>query len=174
MFARPARWLPVLLVLLFAGPEAALAHGAGWQITNSETTVRYRFGYTDGSPMAFAEIVVTSPDGKIWQKARTDRRGHFAFATDPEAMADDAANKWQIKVSDGMGHVVQLSHPPENTAISATAKHAFPNAMKGTPALFDLPLWADILFGLSLLANLYGGLLVWRHRARKKLSMQEQ
>lgn len=177
MFAKSARWLPVLLVLLFAGPEDAHAHGAGWQLTNSDNTVRYRFGYTDGTPMAFAEVVVISPDGKTWQKARTDRTGHFAFAPDianAGPTANDPAGKWQIKVSDGMGHVVQLSHQAEGATPPATAGQEPGDAIKGTPALFDLPLWADILFGLSLLANLYGGLLIWRHRALKKQSVQEQ
>ncbi|WP_336082052.1 carboxypeptidase-like regulatory domain-containing protein [Thalassospira sp. CH_XMU1448-2] len=174
MFARPLRWLPVLLVLLFAGPEDAFAHGAGWQLVDSNTTVRYRFGYTDGSPMAFAEIVITAPDGKIWQKARTDRTGHFAFAVDPASETDGPAGKWHLKVADGMGHIVQLSHQPDSAPNPEQTEHASSNAMQGTSALFDLPLWADILFGLSLLANLFGGLLIWRQHAWKKLSMHEQ
>jgi nickel transport protein len=73
-----------------------------------------------------------------------------------------------------MGHVVQLSHQAEGATPPATAGQEPSDAIKGTPALFDLPLWADILFGLSLLANLYGGLLTWRHRTLKKQSVQEQ
>ena len=171
MVVPPILWLPVLLVLLFAGPEGALAHGAGWQVMENDDTVRYRFGYTDGSPMAFAEIVVTGPDGKIWQKARTDRTGHFAFAADRVTQGDIPANTWQIKVADGMGHVVHLSYQPD---MRAPEQHTAQEAVKGTAALFDLPLWADILFGFSLLANLFGGLLVWQHHADKKMSVHEQ
>ncbi|MEQ9344808.1 MAG: carboxypeptidase-like regulatory domain-containing protein [Thalassospira sp.] len=172
MLPHPVHWLPVLLVLLFAGPEGALAHGAGWQIMENDDTVSYRFGYTDGSPMAFAEVVVTGPDGKIWQKARTDRTGHFAFAAAPTILGDNPTNTWRIKVADGMGHVVQLSYQPDMA--QEPDQSASQGAMKGTAALFDLPLWADILFGFSLLANLFGGLLIWRHHADTKQSMHEQ
>ncbi|WP_209437395.1 hypothetical protein [Thalassospira tepidiphila] len=172
--------LLVLMALLIAGPLAvpapAHAHGAGWQIEDSADTKTYGFRYTDGSPMAFAEVVVTTKDGKVWQKARTDRIGQFSLGlggTSPQ----DAPSELHIKVADGMGHVVQLTYQPTDTANATvtpggeqTAAASSATAIQGTPALFDLPIWASILFGCSILANLFGGLMLWQRRqmARKQ------
>jgi nickel transport protein len=178
MMARTAFYrLLVLMALLIAGPLAAPtpahAHGAGWQIEDTNNTKTYRFGYTDGSPMAFAEVVVTTKDGKVWQKARTDRLGQFSIGLGNLPTLPDPKPDLDIKVADGMGHVVQLTYQPTNTAPPAGGQTAAPwsaTAMQGTPALFDLPLWASILFGCSILANLFGGLLLWQRRqiARKQ------
>ncbi|MBP3127918.1 hypothetical protein [Thalassospira sp. ER-Se-21-Dark] len=173
-------YLSVLVALLIAGPLAvpvpAHAHGAGWQVEDSANTKTYGFRYTDGSPMAFAEVVVTTKDGKVWQKARTDRIGQFSLglgSTSPQ----DAPRELHIKVADGMGHVVQLTYQLTNTtAVPAAAQKAAGTSatsattIQGTPALFDLPLWASILFGCSILANLFGGLMLWQRRqmARKQ------
>jgi len=172
--------LSVLVALLIAGPLAvpapAHAHGAGWQIEDSANTKTYGFRYTDGSPMAFAEVVVTTKDGKVWQKARTDRIGQFSLGLGGTP-APDAPSELHIKVADGMGHVVQLAYQPTDTANATvtpageqTAAASSATAIQGTPALFDLPLWASILFGCSILANLFGGLLLWQRRqmARKQ------
>lgn len=162
--------LVALSVLILSEPTDARAHGAGWQAVGNENTVRYRFGYTDGSPMGFAEVIVTAPDGKIWQKARTDRSGHFAFAPDQPGRDITQPQNWHIRVGDGMGHVVQLTHqskpditsgPPERTGPTAPTVPVANTKMRGTAAVFDLPVWAGMLFGLSVLANLYGGLLLW-------------
>jgi nickel transport protein len=169
----------VLMALLIAGPLAtstsAHAHGAGWQVEDSAQTKTYGFRYTDGSPMAFAEVVVTTKDGKVWQKARTDRIGQFSLGLG-NTSTQDVPSELHLKVADGMGHVVQLTYQPTDatavpaggqTAAGASAMTA--TTIRGTPALFDLPLWASILFGCSILANLFGGLLLWQRRqiARK-------
>jgi nickel transport protein len=167
--------LLVLMALLIAGPLAAPApahaHGAGWQVEDTANTKTYRFGYTDGSPMAFAEVVVTTQDGKVWQKARTDRLGQFSIGLGNLPTLPDPKPDLDIKVADGMGHVVHLTYQPNSPAggrrNTATLS---PTAIQGTPALFDLPIWASILFGCSILANLFGGLLLWQRRqmARKQ------
>lgn len=172
--------LSVLVALLIAGPLAvpapAHAHGAGWQIEDSANTKTYGFRYTDGSPMAFAEVVVTTKDGKVWQKARTDRIGQFSLGLG-STPAPDAPSELHIKVADGMGHVVQLTYQPTDTTATRvtpageqTAAASSATAIQGTPALFDLPIWASILFGCSILANLFGGLMLWQRRqmARKQ------
>ncbi|KZD00256.1 MULTISPECIES: hypothetical protein [unclassified Thalassospira] len=173
--------LSVLVALLIAGPLAvpapAHAHGAGWQIEDSANTKTYGFRYTDGSPMAFAEVVVTTKNGKVWQKARTDWIGQFSLGLGGTP-APDAPSELHIKVADGMGHVVQLTYQSTDTTANATvtpgggqtAAASSATAIQGTPALFDLPLWASILFGCSILANLFGGLLLWQRRqmARKQ------
>ena len=71
------------LALLLAGPLPAFAHGAGWQIDQSQSATVYQFGYTDGTAMMFAEVTITGPDGKTWQKGRTDRTGRFAMGINP-------------------------------------------------------------------------------------------
>lgn len=167
----------VLMALAFAGPSTAHAHGAGWQVIDNSHTNQYRFGYTDGTAMAFAEVVVTGPNGKTWQKGRTDRTGNFAFGVDRDSltksMADKLSNGWKIHVADGMGHVVNLTyHLPsidkngttDETTTAPTESHA---SLQGTSALLDLPIWAGALFGMSLLVNLFGGMFLWsRRRAR--------
>lgn len=182
MMARLAFYrLSVLMALLIAGPLAvpapAHAHGAGWQVEDSASTKTYGFRYTDGSPMAFAEVVVTTRDGKVWQKARTDRIGQFSLGLGGTP-APDAPSELHIKVADGMGHVVQLTYQPTDTTAAPaggqtggqTAAASSATAIQGTPALFDLPIWASILFGCSILANLFGGLMLWQRRqmARKQ------
>ncbi|HCK19207.1 MAG TPA: hypothetical protein DHW36_11910 [Thalassospira sp.] len=180
MMARIAFYrLLVLMALLIAGPLAAStsahAHGAGWQVEDSAQTKTYGFRYTDGSPMAFAEVVVTTKDGKVWQKARTDRIGQFSLGLG-NTSTQDAPIELHLKVADGMGHVVQLTYQPTDTTAvpaggqtAAGASAMTATTIQGTPALFDLPLWASILFGCSILANLFGGLLLWQRRqiARK-------
>lgn len=181
MMARLAFYrLSVLMALLIAGPLAvpapAHAHGAGWQVEDSANTKTYGFRYTDGSPMAFAEVVVTTKDGKVWQKARTDRIGQFSLGLGGTP-APDAPSELHIKVVDGMGHVVQLTYQSTDTttdkgtpAGGQTSAASSAMTIQGTPALFDLPIWASILFGCSILANLFGGLLLWQRRqmARKQ------
>ena len=130
-----------LTALLFAGLSTAHAHGAGWQVTDNSHTINYRFGYTDGTPMAFAEVIVIGSNG------------------------------WQIKVADGMGHIVNLTHhAPELGPNDATATKASPTkphtSLRGTSALFDLPVWAGALFGMSLLVNLFGGVFLWSRRIK--------
>ena len=178
MMARTAFYqLSVLMALLIAGPLAAptpaQAHGAGWQVENTGNTKTYRFGYTDGSPMAFAEVVVTTKDGKVWQKARTDRVGQFSIGLGNLPALKDPKPDLDIKVADGMGHVVQLTYQPSTSSADGAENTPAPTvtAMQGTPALLDLPIWASILFGCSILANLFGGLLLWQRRqiARRAL-----
>lgn len=166
--------MTILVALLFAGPlvvpDLAHAHGAGWQLEGRRDAATYRFGYTDGSAMAFAEVVVTAPDGKIWQKARTDRSGRFSIATeiDNAAPETEPASTWQIRVNDGMGHVVQVTHQPkpanDSTAMPSPGER---DELTGTTALIDMPIWASMVFGLSLLLNLYG-VIYYRQQRRKE------
>ncbi|MFC4235304.1 hypothetical protein ACFOY8_08700 [Thalassospira xianhensis] len=141
-------------ILLYAGSFPAIAHGAGWQIDQNRTATIYQFGYTDGKPMIFAEAMVTSPDGKTWQKGRTDRDGRLAVAVPSLRPEDDTDAHWKIMVSDGMGHQVVLIHSPEKTPPPGTQSSAPTPGLQGNSALLDLPVWAAILFGFSLIANL--------------------
>ncbi|WP_404425386.1 hypothetical protein [Thalassospira australica] len=162
------------LALLLAGPLPALAHGAGWQIDQSQSATVYQFGYTDGTAMMFAEVTITGPDGNIWQKGRTDRAGHFAVATPSLSRDGETGAHWRIMVSDGMGHQVILTHSPDTpdmTGVSKPPEPATPG-LRGTGALVNLPIWVSILFGISLIANL-AFIPVWLRRRQKHRSMQE-
>jgi nickel transport protein len=63
--------------------------------------------------MSYAAVEVIAPDGDVvFQKGRTDRNGVFMFAP-------DGPGRWQITVSDGMGHRLKLDREiagHENTA----------------------------------------------------------
>ena len=168
------------LALLLAGPLPAFAHGAGWQIDQSQSATVYQFGYTDGTAMMFAEVTITGPDGKTWQKGRTDRTGRFAIATPPlpslssSPRDGETGSHWKILVSDGMGHQVILTHSPDTADTIDASKSSEPAApsLRGTGALLDLPLWAAILFGISLIANL-AFIPIWFRQRQKQRSMQE-
>ncbi len=165
------------LALLLAGPLPAFAHGAGWQIDQSQSATVYQFGYTDGTAMMFAEVTITGPDGKVWQKGRTDRAGRFALATPSQPRDGQTGSHWKILVSDGMGHQVTVTHSsdmtdtPNTIDASPTPEQATPG-LRGTGALLDLPLWAAILFGISLIANL-AFIPIWFRQRQKQRSMQE-
>jgi nickel transport protein len=57
------------------------------------------FSYSDGEPMAYAEVMVFSPENSEveHQNGRTDRHGKFVFCT-------DMPGEWRISANDGMGH----------------------------------------------------------------------
>lgn len=110
--------------------------------------------------MAFAEIFVFAPGEEQieFQNGRTDGQGIFAFCP-------HQSGEWRMEVNDGRGHKVNALVDvrdvlkKENTSETMVAV-----AIHGHGG--DSPGWKEVVLGLSLLMNLWGGLR-W---AKKKFS----
>jgi nickel transport protein len=127
-------------ILLLAAMPAA-AHGVETRIIgDGAATVEFKFA--DGTPLAFAEAVVTAPDGTGEPAAtgRTDRSGRFSFFP-------DRAGAWRVEVHDEGGHVARAVVTSTGQHIEVP-RHAFP----------------DWLVALSLVANV--GAAGWLGRRR--------
>jgi len=148
-------WVVVALVVGVGVlvPAAAVAHGTTYDLLDSAATVTARFGYDDGEPMMYAEVMVFRPgDDEIeYQNGRTDRLGHFAFSP-------DTAGAWRVEVSDGMGHKVTGDIRVDADLSGATAV----SGQGRGPASKGL----GVVAGLSLLANV--ALLSLLHRRRSQ------
>lgn len=98
--------------------SAAVAHSVGWSIASDAQAVVVQFNYGGSDPMAFAEVTVTAPDGRVFQKGRADRNGHFAFVVPADAQTDAI---WTIGVRDEEGHAIQAQVTPASPADAASA-----------------------------------------------------
>ena len=149
-------------------PVAAAAHGVGSREMDPGAARAMVFLYADGEPMAFAQVQVTGPDGSVYQSARTDGQGGFAFLP-------SGRGQWRVAASDGQGHravreiLVELRSGDAGgtgQVTAATAPLAGTGAAGGSGAGAGIgPGWRDVVLGLSLLANLALGASWWRRRA---------
>lgn len=137
--------LAVAAAALYA--SAAAAHTVGWSVDTETDATVLRFGYSDGEPMAFAEVTVTAPDGRVWQKARADREGRFAVAM-PSDAAEGAA--WQVAALDAEGHSVNAEVTAASTG-NVTAARDFTVRALGWVAI------AAVLSSIALGAALLEG-----------------
>ncbi len=137
------------IILLFAALPAA-AHGVETRIMDEgAATVEFRF--TDGAPLAFAEALVTAPDGSSEPAAtgRTDRNGRFSFYP-------DQAGQWRVEVHDEGGHVARAVVTSTGQHVEVP-RHAFP----------------DWLVALSLVANVAAAGWLGRRRSGAKPQVAE-
>ena len=158
--------LLALAAMLVRHPGVAAAHGVGSREMDPGVTRDMVFLYADGEPMAFAQVQVTGPDGAVYQSARTDGRGGFAFLP-------SGSGVWRVAASDGQGHraereiTVAAAAPPTGAAAAAAPA---PGRPQGVAPLASAsasrlgPGWQDVTLGLSLLGNLALGLTCWRRR----------
>ena len=158
-----------LAALLVWRPGNAAAHGVGSREIDPGVTRAMVFLYANGEPMAFAQVQVTAPDGAVYQSARTDGRGGFAFLP-------SGCGVWRVAASDGQGHraerQIEMADPGGPAAgLGQGSKDDVPGpeslraaAEKSVDRLG--PSLRDVILGLSLLANLGLGLAFWRLRRR--------
>ncbi|MCF8144099.1 MAG: DUF4198 domain-containing protein [Deltaproteobacteria bacterium] len=137
----------ILGLSLFSGPPNADAHGTDYSIVEAATLMAVAFYYSDGEPMAYAQVLVFSPkDPKVeHQNGRTDRHGKFAFCP-------DTPGTWRIIANDGMGHLCQatVEVSPESLAGKSDTPHGeteIAHPVQGSKTL-------RIIAGLSLILNL--------------------
>ena len=85
-------------------PSDANAHGTAYRLFEESTLAAVEFHYSDGEPMAYAEVLIFGPkDRRVeHQTGRTDRHGRFAFCP-------DMPGAWRITVNDGMGHLCKAT-----------------------------------------------------------------
>jgi nickel transport protein len=89
-----------LLAQLFLSGQV-LAHGLRGEI-NSHEAICATATYDNGEPVSYAAVEIIAPNSKLpFQGGGTDRNGHFCFRP-------DSPGQWQVKISDGMGHQIEL------------------------------------------------------------------
>lgn len=160
-FSRSHLWLSILGLSVVVAPSDIGAHGTAYTLVKEASLTAVEFRYSDGEPMAYAEVLIFSPqDPKAeHQNGRTDKHGKFAFCP-------DAAGAWRISADDGTGHlseaVVEIG---PRRAASAAEAHGPPgaadmgDAVQGSKTL-------KIIAGLSLIVNLAFGVQFFHQRSK--------
>ena len=92
--------LAMAAVLALGWGGSAAGHGVRYDLSRQGTALRA--AYDDGSPMAFCDVTVYSPNDPrdAFQTGTTDPNGGFAFLPDTNGV-------WRVTVDDGMGHLVE-------------------------------------------------------------------
>lgn len=86
-----------LFLMIFLIFQGLIAHGVDYRLF--EGGVGIKVFYDDGSPMAYVDVTIFSPnDGEVeYQSGLTDKNGQFVFNP-------DADGTWKVIVNDGLGH----------------------------------------------------------------------
>jgi nickel transport protein len=152
-------FLTVVSVLIVGMPAETLSHGTDYRIIGKKGVV-IEFFYSDKKPMQYAEVLVLSPENDTieYQNGRTDQNGRFAFL--PEMHG-----KWRVQVNDGVGHAVSaaVAVNPEGEG-SSTENLAGYVPQKQSGMLDSVPKIVKLILGISLMANFFLGLSVWKSR----------
>jgi nickel transport protein len=131
----------IFVVTLYS--VSAWAHGTRGYMEKTDG-IRIVAEYDDGEPMSYAAVEIKAPDSDIgFQNGRTDRNGYFLFQP-------DEPGQWQIKVKDGMGHLLALDFEVgADGAASETANTHFPMASEGMKRPVKVVVGLAIILGLS-------------------------
>jgi nickel transport protein len=152
-------------VWVMAMPFSAFAHGTDYRLIGKEAVVAAEFFYSDKTPMQYAEVLVFSPESdKVeYQNGRTDQNGRFAFLA-------ETPGEWQMKVNDGMGHAVHATvtvNPIKSepkTAGEISGKRLNEVTKKKAPLFGEASMGVKLVFGLSILLNVFLGMYVWKRK----------
>lgn len=138
----------VLVVLALMTPVMVLAHGTGYRVLEPGKAVTIECYYSDGTAMAYADTIVFSPENlKLeHQNGRTDKNGRVAFFP-------DTPGTWQVVVSDGIGHKIQVQVEPGN----APPKIQDQNFVGQSHTL-------SAAMGVSLIFNLWAVIVLMRRK----------
>jgi nickel transport protein len=109
MAVRPAL---VGLLLLLSLAQAAAHTVSGRVLQGKASIVEFRF--SDGSPMAFADVKVFAPSKELWLAGRADGAGRFAFVP-------DSAGEWRLEAREAENHVAHLTLTVAAGDLAATA-----------------------------------------------------
>ena len=140
----------IAVVLTISSISPAWSHGTSGYTETAEG-IRIKAEYDDGEPMSYAAVEVIAPDGDVvFQKGRTDRNGVFMFAP-------DGPGRWQIAVSDGMGHQLELDH--RVNALGKTTASPSPIAKSGSGFVSRKE---GIIAGLAIIFGICGLLYGWK------------
>lgn len=158
-------FLFIAFVWVMAMPFNAFAHGTDYRLIGKDSVVVAEFFYSDKTPMRYAEILVFSPKNEKveYQNGRTDQNGRFAFLA-------ETPGEWQMKVNDGMGHAVHatvtvnsVNSEPKNTG-EVSSKRRNELSKKKDFLFGEAPMGVRLVFGLSILLNLFLGVYVWKRK----------
>lgn len=119
---------------------AAHGHGAGFERESDAEAVVLRFGYSIGEPMSDTDVVVTAPDGRVWQRGRTDREGRFSLL--PIVEGD-----WIALADDGLGHEVRAVITVGEAGVQVTASA---QTVRVPPLLMLGLLLASVIINIGL------------------------
>jgi len=131
----------MLLVLALLPPQP-VAHTVSGRVLDGKAAIA-EFRFSDGSPMAFADIKVFAPSKELWLAGRADGAGRFAFMP-------DNPGEWTLEAREAENHTARLALTVGASDLAATAligRH-----------------WAFVLLGSFALNILLASLLL---RARR-------
>lgn len=145
----------MLIFLFLLLPAQAQAHALlAKNILVRHDVAVMEFIYSGDEPAGFSLVKIFSPNNATveFQNGRTDARGRFAFSP-------DTAGTWTAIVTDGMGH--KVSHELEIPEAEASGKTLAPERKEAS-----MPL--RIALGISIIANIFMGLRLWRPNLSRK------
>lgn len=160
-------YLITAFVWMLAMPFSVFAHGTDYRLIGNDAVVTAEFFYTDQTPMQYAEVLVFSPENNRveYQNGRTDQNGRFAFLA-------ETPGEWRVKVNDGMGHAVQAAVTIGSDNARTEASDDIPNnhlnhgIKKKNPLFGELPTGVKLVFGLSILLNVFLGVHVFQRKRK--------
>ena len=151
----------LLISGLYFGTQAVVwAHGVEAQILKLKGAVVVTALYDTGEPMSYARVEIWAPHSKIrFQLGRTDRNGKFAFVP-------DLSGKWRIKISDGLGHCLNLRIPISLENLDTIDRPA-PNPSPSTPLRMSKKL--KVVLGILMILGVFGWLreICWRYKVSR-------
>jgi hypothetical protein len=143
--AHAALLLGWLLFAALPSPQAA-AHTAGGRILNGKAAIT-EFRFSDGSPMAFADVKVFAPAStELWLAGRADGAGRFAFMP-------DKAGDWTVEAREAEGHSARLTVTiAAGDLTTAALIHRY----------WGFVLLGSVALNLLLLSLLFSGRRAWK------------
>ncbi len=153
-----------VLVLAWALPSGARAHGTGTRWLEDERALAVYFHYSTGEPMSWVKVRVFGPgDGKLeFVSARTDRNGRFAFLP-------DTPGHWRVEALDEQGHRAMAETefaPMADKAKGPAAVGMAGDGKDGGDRQIALPVTWRAVLGVSLILNGFLAAMLMRRRNR--------
>ena len=148
-----ARTTVGVLLLVLGCPVLCLGHGVKHEIFAVGTGIKAT--YSDETPMAYCDVEIFAPDAADteYQTGITDRNGCFAFVPDTSGV-------WQVKVDDGMGHLVTAEISVDSLRAEST----------GTRHGRDRV--SSLIVGISVIFGLFGVFALFRNARRTRASSE--
>jgi nickel transport protein len=118
------------LLLTPLSQQQADAHTVSGRVLNGKAAIA-EFRFSDGSPMAFAEVKVFAPSNELWLAGRADGAGRFAFMP-------DKSGQWTLEAREAEeNHTARLSLTVDAASLAPVAliSHHWGFALLGSFAL---------------------------------------
>ena len=106
-----------------------LSHGVTWRTLNQAVVLQVF--YDDGTPIAYATVVVESADGKKLMEFEADSLGRIFFLP-------PGKGKWILKISDGLGHGVIVPVQTDQPLPPPRGTTPFEKALIGASLLWGI------------------------------------